>query len=104
MTWEAYGDGLEARLCDLETRIHRGSYRAQPRLRADIPKPDGRKRPLPGIAALEDKIVQGAVVEVLDAIYETWTFVGFSYGFRPGRGTARCVGRARGGASRAARR
>ena len=84
MTWEAYGDGLEARLCDLETRIHRGSYRAQPRLRADIPKPDGRKRPL-GIAALEDKIVQRAVVEVLDAIYET-DFLGFSYGFRPGRG------------------
>ncbi len=84
MTWEAHGDGLEARLCDLETRIHRGSYRAQPRLRADIPKPDGRKRPL-GIAALEDKIVQRAVVEVLDAIYET-DFLGFSYGFRPGRG------------------
>ena len=62
MTWEAYGDGLEARLCDLETRIHRGSYRAQPSLRADIPKSDGRKRPL-GIAALEDKIVQRAVVE-----------------------------------------
>jgi len=84
MTWNAYGEGLEARLCDLEARIHRGSYRAQPSLRADIPKPDGRQRPL-GIAALEDKIVQRAVVEVLNAIYET-DFLGFSYGFRPGRG------------------
>jgi RNA-directed DNA polymerase len=84
MTWEAYGDGLEARLCDFETRIHRGSYRAQPSLRAYIPKPDGRQRLL-GIAALEDKIVQRAVVEVLDAIYET-DFLGFSYGFRPGWG------------------
>jgi len=84
MTWDAYGEGLEARLCDLEARIHRGSYRAQPSLRAYIPKPDGRQRPL-GIAALEDKIVQRAVVEVLNAIYET-DFLGFSYGFRPGRG------------------
>src|SRR5664280_2586962 len=83
MTWDAYGEGLEARLCDLEARIHRGSYRAQPSLRAYIPKPDGRQRPL-GIAALEDKIVQRAVVEVLNAIYET-DFLGFSYGFRPGR-------------------
>jgi len=84
MTWDAYGEGLEARLRDLEARIHRGSYRAQPSLRAYIPKPDGRQRPL-GIAALEDKIVQRAMVEVLNAIYET-DFVGFSYGFRPGRG------------------
>jgi RNA-directed DNA polymerase len=84
MTWNAYGDGLEARLRDLEDRIHRGSYRAQPSLRAYIPKPDGRQRPL-GIAALEDKIVQRAVVEVLNAIYEA-DFLGFSYGFRPGRG------------------
>jgi RNA-directed DNA polymerase len=84
MTWDAYGEGLEVRLCDLESRIHQGSYRAQPSLRAYIPKPDGRQRPL-GIAALEDKIVQRAVVEVLNAIYET-DFVGFSYGFRPGRG------------------
>ena len=84
MTWEAYGEGLKARLSDLESRIHRGSYRAQPSLRAYIPKPDGRQRPL-GIAALEDKVVQRAVVEVLDAIYET-DFLGFSYGFRPGRG------------------
>ena len=84
MTWDAYGEGLEARLRDLESRIHLGSYRAQPSLRAYIPKPDGRQRPL-GIAALEDKIVQRAVVEVLNAIYEQ-DFVGFSYGFRPGRG------------------
>ncbi|HCC58032.1 MAG TPA: group II intron reverse transcriptase/maturase, partial [Solibacterales bacterium] len=55
MTWDAYGEGLDARLCDLEARIHRGSYRAQPSLRGYIPKPDGRQRPL-GIAALEDKI------------------------------------------------
>ena len=80
----AYGEGLDARLGDLETRIHRGSYRAQPSLRAYIPKPDGRQRPL-GIAAVEDKIVQRAVVEVFNAIYET-DFLGFSYGFRPGRG------------------
>jgi len=78
MTWATYGDDLQARLRDLEARIHRGSYRAQPSLRAYIPKPDGRQRPL-GIAALEDKIVQRAVVEVLNAIYET-DFVGFSYG------------------------
>jgi group II intron reverse transcriptase/maturase len=84
MTWDAYGEGLEGRLCDLESRIHRGSYRAQPSLRAYIPKPDGRQRPL-GIAALEDKIVQRAMVEVLNAIYET-DFLGYSYGFRPGRG------------------
>jgi RNA-directed DNA polymerase len=84
MTWDAYGEGLDARLRDLESRIHRGSYRAQPSIRAYIPKPDGRQRPL-GIAALEDKIVQRAVVEVLNAIYET-DFLGFSYGFRPGRG------------------
>jgi RNA-directed DNA polymerase len=81
MTWDAYGEGLQARLRDLESRIHLGSYRAQPSLRAYIPKPDGRQRPL-GIAALEDKIVQRAVVEVLNAIYEQ-DFVGFSYGFRP---------------------
>ena len=84
VTWDAYGEGLEAHLRELESRIHLGSYRAQPSLRAYIPKPDGRQRPL-GIAALEDKIVQRAVVEVLNAIYEA-DFLGFSYGFRPGRG------------------
>jgi hypothetical protein len=84
MTWDAYGEGLDARLRDLESRIHKGTYQAQPSLRAYIPKPDGRQRPL-GIASLEDKIVQRAVVEVLNAIYET-DFLGYSYGFRPGRG------------------
>ncbi len=84
VTWKDYGEGLEARLQDLHGRVHRGAYRAQPSRRVYIPKPDGRERPL-GIAALEDKIVQRAVVEVLNAIYEA-DFLGFSYGFRPGRG------------------
>ena len=83
-TWQDYGEGLEPKLEDLHGRIHRGAYRAQPSRRQYIPKPDGRQRPL-GIAALEDKIVQRAVVEVLNAIYEE-DFLGFSYGFRPGRG------------------
>ncbi len=84
MTWAEYGDGLADRLAELHQRVHRGSYRAQPSRRTFIPKPDGRQRPL-GIASLEDKIVQCAVVEVLNAIYEA-DFLGFSYGFRPGRG------------------
>lgn len=84
VTWRDYGKDLEVNLWDLHGRVHRGSYRAKPSRRAYIPKTDGRLRPL-GIAALEDKIVQRAVVEVLNAIYET-DFVGFSYGFRPGRG------------------
>ena len=84
MMWADYGEGLAERLADLHGRVHRGSYRAQPSRRTYIPKPDGRQRPL-GIAALEDKIVQRAMVEVLNAIYET-DFLGFSYGFRPGRG------------------
>jgi len=83
VTWHDYGEGLEERLKDLHARVHRGAYRAQPSRRKYIPKPDGRKRPL-GIAALEDKIVQRAVVEVLNAIYEE-DFLGFSYGFRPRR-------------------
>ena len=83
LTWDDYGEGLQARLVDLHARVHRGSYRAQPSRRQYIPKPDGRLRPL-GIAAVEDKIVQRAVVEVLNAIYEE-DFLGFSYGFRPGR-------------------
>jgi group II intron reverse transcriptase/maturase len=83
MTWDAYGDGLKERLRGLEDRIHRGAYRAQPSRRVYIPKPDGRQRPL-GVAALEDKIVQRALTEVLNAIYET-DFLGLSYGFRPGR-------------------
>jgi retron-type reverse transcriptase len=73
---------VEARITDLHDRIHRGAHRAQPSRRIYIPKPDGRQRPL-GIAALEDKIVQRAVVEVLNQIYEE-DFAGFSYGFRPG--------------------
>ena len=84
VTWAEYGQGLEDKLRDLHERVHRGSYRALPSRRRYIPKPDGRQRPL-GIAALEDKIVQRAVVEVLNAIYEE-DFLGFSYGFRPGRG------------------
>jgi RNA-directed DNA polymerase len=83
VTWHEYGQNLEGNLRDLHARVHRGSYRAKPSKRAYIPKPDGRQRPL-GIAALEDKIVQRAVVEVLGAIYEQ-DFLGFSYGFRPGR-------------------
>ena len=83
VTWQDYGDGLEARLADLHGRIHRGAYRAQPSRRVWIPKPDGRQRPL-GIAALEDKIVQYAVVQVLNQIGEE-DFLDFSYGFRPGR-------------------
>jgi RNA-directed DNA polymerase len=83
VTWDAYGQDLENKLIDLHGRIHRGAYRAMPSRRRMIPKPDGRERPL-GIASLEDKIVQRAVVEVLNAIYEA-DFVGFSYGFRPKR-------------------
>jgi group II intron reverse transcriptase/maturase len=84
VTWQDYELGLEDRLQDLHTRVHRGTYRALPVRRRFIPKPDGRQRPL-GIAALEDKVVQRAVVTVLNAIYEE-DFLGFSYGFRPGRG------------------
>jgi RNA-directed DNA polymerase len=83
MTWEEYGQDLEERLADLHGRIHRGAYRAQPSRRVWIPKADGRQRPL-GIAALEDKIVQWAVGTVLNQIWEE-DFLGFSYGFRPGR-------------------
>lgn len=84
VTWAAYGEDLEARLADLHQRLHRGAYRAKPSRRVYIPKPDGQERPL-GVAALEEKVVQRAVVEVLNAIYEG-DFRGFSYGFRPGRG------------------
>jgi RNA-directed DNA polymerase len=84
VTWHDYEENWEAKLNDLHTRIHRGSYHPLPSRRKYIAKPDGRKRPL-GVAALEDKIVQRAVVEVLNAIYEQ-DFLGFSYGFRPGRG------------------
>ena len=84
VTWQEYEADLERRLIDLHGRIHRGAYRPQPSRRTYIPKADGRQRPL-AIAALEDKIVQGATVMVLNAIYEE-DFLGFSYGFRPGRG------------------
>jgi group II intron reverse transcriptase/maturase len=83
VTWTEYGLNLEARLRDLHARVQQGRYRATPSRRVYIPKADGRLRPL-GIASLEDKIVQRAVVEVLNAIYEV-DFRGFSYGFRPGR-------------------
>jgi group II intron reverse transcriptase/maturase len=84
LTWRQSEQDLEASLVDLHARVHRGAYRALPSRRHYIAKPDGRQRPL-GIAALEDKIVQRALAEVLNAIYEE-DFVGFSYGFRPGRG------------------
>ena len=83
VTWDTYGQDLRANLEDLLRRVHSGAYRASPSRRVYIPKPDGRLRPL-GIATLEDKILQRAVVEVLNAIYEK-DFLGFSYGFRPGR-------------------
>jgi len=83
VTWREYETGLEDRLVDLHSRVHRGAYRAQPSRRVYIPKPDGRQRPL-GVTALEDKIVQQAVVTILNQIYEE-DFRGFSYGFRPGR-------------------
>ncbi len=82
VTWQEYETGLEGRLSDLH-RVHRGAYRARPSRRVYIPKADGRQRPL-GIAALEDKIVQQAVVTILNQIYEV-DFKGFSYGFRPSR-------------------
>ena len=83
VTWQEYETGLEDRIVDLHRRIHRGAYRAQPSRRVYIPKADGKQRPL-GVAALEDKIVQQAVVTILNQIYEE-DFKGFSYGFRPGR-------------------
>ena len=84
VTWEDYEVDLEPRLVDLHGRVRRGAYRPQPSRRTYIPKADGKQRPL-AIAALEDKIVQGATVMVLNCIYEE-DFLGFSYGFRPGRG------------------
>lgn len=84
MTWQDYEADLELRLKDLHRRVHRGGYHPQPSRRTSIPKADGKQRPL-AIAALEDKIVQGATVMVLNAIYGG-DFCGFSYGFRPGRG------------------
>lgn len=82
-TWHDYAEGFDQRIIDLHGRIHRGAYRAKPSKRTYIPKGDGKMRPL-GIAALEDKIVQQAACKVLECIYEE-DFIGFSYGFRPGR-------------------
>jgi group II intron reverse transcriptase/maturase len=95
LTWQAYEADLERNIEDLHERVQRGAYRALPSRRVYIPKPDGRQRPL-AVAALEDKIVQRAVATLLNAIYEE-DFLGFSYGFRPGRGAhdaldALCVG------------
>jgi len=84
VTWQEYEQGVEERISDLHGQVHRGAYRAKPSRRVYIPKADGRQRPL-GIAALEDKIVQQAMVRVLNSIYEE-DFVGFSYGFRPQKG------------------
>jgi RNA-directed DNA polymerase len=83
VTWKEYESGLEDQLVDLHSRVHRSAYRAKPSRRVYISKADGRQRPL-GVAALEDKIVQQAVVTILNQIYEV-DFQGFSYGFRPGR-------------------
>ncbi len=82
-TWQSYVENLDDNLCDLAMRLNSGAYQAKPVRRTYIPKADGRMRPL-GITTLEDKIVQKATVGVLNAVYET-DFLGFSYGFRPGR-------------------
>ena len=81
--WKDYAENLKVNIADLHRRLHQGSYRAQPGRRHYIPKADGKQRPL-GIASLEDKIVQYALVKILNAVYEN-DFMGFSYGFRPGR-------------------
>jgi RNA-directed DNA polymerase len=87
LRWQDYAADLERNLEDLHARVHRGAYRGQPSRRVYIPKPDGQQRPL-AVAALEDKIVQRATVAMLNAIYRDLrgNFLGFSYGFRPGRG------------------
>jgi group II intron reverse transcriptase/maturase len=95
LTWTDYEADLERNLEGLFSRLHRGAYRAMPSRRVYIPKPDGRQRPL-AVTALEDKVVQRATAAILNAIYEE-DFLGFSYGFRPGRGAhdaldALCVG------------
>jgi group II intron reverse transcriptase/maturase len=89
VTWQKYGENLDAKLRDLQDRVHRGSYHPQPVRRVHIPKGDGRTRPL-GIPALEDKVVQQAARMILEPIYEQ-VFLGFSYGFRPGRSQHRAL-------------
>ena len=89
LTWRTYAADLEDNLADLHARVHRGAYRALPSRRTYIPKADGRQRPL-AVAALEDKIVQKATAAVLNSVYEE-DFLGFSYGFRPGRGQHDCL-------------
>ena len=90
-TWQTYGEHLDTQLEDLSLRLRRGAYRAKPVRRVFIPKPDGRQRPL-GVPTLEDKVVQRALVRVLNRIYEA-DFLGFSYGFRPGRRPGSSSGR-----------
>jgi retron-type reverse transcriptase len=92
-TWRHYGERLEDNLRDLSERLRKGAYRARPVRRAYIPKADGRRRPL-GVPVLEDKLVQRATTDVLNAIYET-DFRGFSYGFRPGRTAHQAIGAVR---------
>ncbi|MDO2422701.1 reverse transcriptase domain-containing protein [Klebsiella pneumoniae] len=89
--WMDYAGNMKNNITDLHRRLHQGSYRAQPGRRHYIPKADGKQRPL-GIASLEDKIVQYALVKILNAVYEN-DFMGFSYGFRPRAKPARCTGR-----------
>lgn len=89
-TWAAFGEGLDERLRDLEGRVQRGSYHPQPVRRVYIPKADGRKRPL-GIPAIEDKVVQQAARMLMEPVYEKGAFLGFSYGFRPGRSAHRAL-------------
>lgn len=89
VTWAEYSEEYEAKIVDLHSRVHQGTYRAQPSKRTWIPKLDGKLRPL-GVAVLEDKIVQRAVRTVLECIYEE-DFIGFSYGYRPGRSGHRAL-------------
>jgi retron-type reverse transcriptase len=89
VTWQKYGENLDAKLLDLQDRVHRGAYHPQPVRRVHIPKGDGRTRPL-GVPSLEDKVVQQAVRMILEPIYER-EFLGFSYGFRPGRSQHRAL-------------
>ena len=88
-TWTSYEENLEENLRNLSERLKTGGYRAKPVRRVFIAKADGKQRPL-GVPVLEDKIVQRATVEVMNAIYET-DFLEFSYGYRPGKGQHNCL-------------